>query len=342
MDTKLTLKLNSTVIKRAIPILLLFLTPGTYSRAQHRPPEQLYMNMEARVAYLDNIIENYDQQPIYRLHIDTKNAYKVMINGFPVGNNFGDITTNLDVVLNHAILKSGNQRLEIQVYPPYHEDGTARLLSDQDSFSLRIVRTGKENGEHTEPERVYEFNLQDQDAYAGKPTFAFTDQFKADVPYSLRGWTEAKPFDVADSLAIKEKLYNAYREMIKAYERKDIDYIWNAYLDADAEWYQAEYFDTATIGDFQRNYMRRGKTYVYGRASENIDGVKFFPLEDFKIAFYCEDKIACLEFSSGKFKGESKFAYQAVASLGRNEVQFFDLFYMQNPASEDGELIIVR
>src|SRR5690606_22746883 len=131
METKLTLKLNSAVIKRSIPILLLFLTPGTNSCAQHRPPEQLHMNMEARVAYLDNIIENYDQQPIYRLHIDTKNAYKVMINGFPVGNNFGDITTNLDVVLNHAILKSGNQRLEIQVYPPYHEDGTARLLSDQ-------------------------------------------------------------------------------------------------------------------------------------------------------------------------------------------------------------------
>lgn len=298
------------------------------------------MNMEERIAHLEGKVKPYEQQPVYRLQIETANAYKVMINGFPIGNNFGDIATNLNVIVNHTLLESGNQQLAIFIYPPYHEDGTAPALSDQDMFSLRIVRSVPENGQRQKTETVYEFNLQDQERSAGEPVFAFEDHFKATVPYRLSGWNGAQPFNVSDSLAIKEKLYTAYKEMIEAYEKKDIDFIWNAYLDADAEWYQSEYFDATKTGDFQRNYMRRGKTYTYGRATEAIDGVRFFPLEDFRVAFYCDNKIACLEFASGKFKGESKFAYQAIASLGRNEVQFFDLFYMQDPNT--GELTIVR
>ncbi|MEC3879697.1 hypothetical protein [Parapedobacter sp. 10938] len=298
------------------------------------------MTIEQRIAHLKNSITHYDQQPVYRLQIETTNAYKVMINGFPVGNNFGNITPHLNVIVNHALLESGDQRLAIQVHPSYHEDGSAQALSDRDDFSLRIVRTGLANGEQQAPETIYEFNLRDQEGYADKPTFALEDHFEAGVPYRLNGWSEAQPFNVSDSVTIKKKLYAAYKEMIEAYEKKDIDFIWNAYLDADAEWYQSEYLDAAAIEDFQRNYMRRGKTYTYGRATEAIDGVRFFPLENFNLAFYCDNKIACLEFASDKFKGESKFAYQAVASLGRNEVQFFDLFYMQDPKS--GELVVVR
>src|SRR5690606_31283686 len=209
--------------KYALISLLLCITPGIYSCAQHRSEEHQLMNMEDRIAHLEGSIKTYDQQPVYRLHIETKNAYSVLINGFPVGNNFGDITTSLDVIVNHAILTRGHQQLEIQVYPEYNESGTTQTLSDQDMFRLNILRTEGKNGEQKEPENVYEFNLQDQSAYAGKPTVVFTDQFKADVPYSLSGWKDAKPFDVSDSLMIKEKLYKAYREMIGAYEKKDID-----------------------------------------------------------------------------------------------------------------------
>src|SRR3546814_18337350 len=88
-----------------------------------------------------------------------------MINGFPIGNNFGNIATNLNVIINHALLESGNQQLKIQVHPPYHEDGTAQALSDQEMFSLRILRSGPANGQQQTPETVYEFNLQDQERY---------------------------------------------------------------------------------------------------------------------------------------------------------------------------------
>lgn len=323
-------------------LFMVFLTSGIQSCAQSGSEDSQLLNMEDRVVYLQDSVKKYDEQPIYRLNIDTKNAYKVLINGFPVGNNFGDISTNLSVVVNHAILKSGNQDIKIQVFPTPVADQEIDALSDDDRFHLSIVRMDREPGQTDGSETVYEFALQEQEGYANEPVFVLIDQFKARIPYSLSGWKNATPFDLADSLTIKQKLYDAYKKMIVAYENKDTDYIWNAYLNADLEWYQSEYFDASMIEDYQQRFIRRGKTYIYGQAQEDIDGVKFYPLEDFNVAFYCDNKIACLEFSSGKFKGESKFAYQALGSLGRNEVQFFDLFYMQSRHSTDMELIVVR
>lgn len=323
-------------------MILLSVTLCTTSCAQQVGEEPQLMKIEERLHYLKNQVKKYDQQPIYRLSLTTQNAYKVLINGFPVGNSFGDLGTDLNTTINHAILRSGDQEIEIQIYPGYRAGGSADELSDQDFLNLSIVRTAWEAGELKEPEPVYAFKLNEQEAYAGEPVFIFKGSFKAAVPYSLQGWQEARPFDVTDSLAIKQKLHAKYKEVITAYENRNTDFIWTAYLQADAEWYQSEYFDSSTIESFQRKFMRRGKTLTYGRAQQDIDGVEFFPLEDFKLAFYCDNKIACLEFADGKFKGESKFAYKAVASLGRNEVQFFDLFYMQDSESKDGRLVIVR
>src|SRR3546814_5772221 len=124
------LKIHQMASKYVL-VILLCLAASSYSCAQNPSEKHQLMNTEERIAHLEGKVKPCDQQPVYRLQIETANAYKVMINGFPIGNNFGNIATNLNVIINHALLESGNQQLKIQVHPPYHEDGTAQALSDQ-------------------------------------------------------------------------------------------------------------------------------------------------------------------------------------------------------------------
>lgn len=132
-----------------------------------------------------------------------------------------------------------------------------------------------------------------------------------------------------DTLIIKQKAVNYYKKIIESYKNRDFDYVKTQYLKADTEWYQSEYLSLQIIRQYQT------------AMEVNKDNVKnFFPLEDYKISYYCNNRVIALEKNEGKYKGKSMFLYENITKEGNKKIIALDL-YLHIPKGKT-ELEIIR
>lgn len=188
-------------------------------------------------------LQNFQYEPIYQLRVNSEYAFTIYINGIPIANKYVSYLKNYLAEINTCIPESGEQTIEIQIYPRFiTENEQNEFLENDKTFNLIIEETSWLNGNLKEPKPVYEFNLP-SGQYSTKKNLSFKAKFRAEIPYKLLDWRDAQNVSDVDSTLLKKEVLKYYTNLKEKFENQQgEDYI-NSLGKGLFNLYQASYFD---------------------------------------------------------------------------------------------------
>ena len=119
------------------------------------------------------------------------------------------------VPINPSILKSGNQRLKIELYPVKgHEENGINSIRPLDIF-IKCKVNGEQLADY---ETILTNPLNNVEIPIGIPYFEYECTFEAEVPYVLQGWSNCK--DLRDEPNLEEQVVKKLNELKLLFENK--------------------------------------------------------------------------------------------------------------------------
>lgn len=307
-------------------IFPLLLTVSLNSCAQES--QNKAMTAEQRIVYLSNKVQKFNNEPLYVLDVQSVFSFRVMVNGVPVYSNFDVIPGMARVNINSSILKSGKQNIEVELYPGYDPNGAQKLhLENGKNFILKVQKTGwNKDGSSKTPQDVLEFKNNDKSIDYSKLTeYKANLSFEASVPYNIKGWEEGEDLSALNQKDLALKVVNFYKNAVSALKEKDYDYLNTIFLNADSEWYQAEYFTKDIIRKLQSAKGRKGKSVSTTPANSDKYSQTVYPIENYTMKFYANNRVVRLEPKEGFSRAESLFGYEDTDKNGMNRKTFIDM-----------------
>ncbi|MBP2617617.1 hypothetical protein [Chryseobacterium jejuense] len=286
------------------------------------------MPTEQRLEHLSGKIIPYKNEPLYQMDIQSLFNFKILINGCPVFSNFDQSPVTTRVNINPSILKAGKQKIEIELYPGYEKDGIQKhYLENGENFILKIEKTGwNKDKSLIEPTQVLVFKNNEQKIDFSKLTDYRTSlNFDASVPYTLQGWGNGEDLSQMDQKDLELKVVSFYNTIASALKEKDYDYLNTQFLNADTEWYQAEYFPKDIMTKFQTLKGRKGKSNASVRSDSEISMQSIYPIENYVMKLYGNNKMVRLEPKDGVHRGESLLRYTESGKNGMSRTTFIDM-----------------
>jgi hypothetical protein len=261
-------------------------------------PEINANNFEQKLAAS---VKHYEKEPMYYMRINKSNCVvEVLVNDYPIYEDYELSNLATPEEINRAILKSGEQTLTYRLYPvgnlikeEYGEGGTVTSLTDNTAISISIIKMDNGSEKTLEDEEIIMKHVSLTDAKgrfiaSGKPYYEFTFTFNAQVPYVNEGWSKGQDLTKLDQKLLEAKAVEFYKEYAKIYENKDADL-------------QAK----LNFGDERRNaiagYKKRSdinelwKVYL---ADFNKKNIKVLPIENYRKVFFGNNRIAFLLLKS--------------------------------------------
>jgi len=197
-------------------------------------------------------LKNFDREPIYQVRIHSSYTYTILVNGIPIANKLPYLN-NYIAEINPCIPASGEQEIEIRIYPRFDDLETQKEFLEKDiEFELTIEKTAWKDGILEEPEVIYNYRLPEAD-YANEKSFVHSDGFMAEVPYRLVDWRAGTTFNQKDSVALKTKALKVYEELISHYENRRGTEFYNAIGKGLFNLYQASYFSKENASENLEN-----------------------------------------------------------------------------------------
>ena len=188
-------------------------------------------NFEQR---LSNAVKHYEKEPMYYMRINKINCLvEILVNDYPVHDDYELSNYATPLEINDAILKSGEQKLTYRLYPvgdlikeEYGEGDTVTTLTNNTSISISIIKMDNNGEKNLEDEEVVMKHISLNDAKgnfiaSGKPYYEFTFPFTAHVPYENEGWTKGQDLTKLDQKLLEQKAVEFYKDYAKMYEDKD-------------------------------------------------------------------------------------------------------------------------
>jgi len=255
---------------------------------------------EAKVLDLAKQVKHYDKEPGYFIMFNNYFCnIEVFVNDIPIYKNYGaeSSTSFYPLDLNEYILKSGKQMVTVRLLP---EEGNT--LSKEASMKLQIARIAhlKTNKNFEEEKKIlveYETPVVPKEGktdveyggdfqYAGLPVFEKTFTFQADVPYTVQGWENSMVLNDKnqDSSELEKEVVSFYQQVKYIYEKRDKESFRILMEPRLKEMAQSHYYNQK---DFKK--MIDGINRMFG--NEN----KVHAIEDYKLKFYANGRIAALE-----------------------------------------------
>ncbi|HSD08166.1 hypothetical protein [Flavobacterium sp.] len=302
------------------------------------------MNTEERISAITNKIKYFDYQPMYRIKIETNLNYEITVNDLPVAKKINSDVGTLVFPINYAILKSGEQQLQIKIYPSYKDKQTPNpFFIKNPRLKFEIEKTAwDKNGNLEEPKIVtnYElpnYKLDDKGDYDYSKPIDYSRQniliedfnFTATIPYELKGWSDSEDLSKIDQEILHKKVLEFCKKLVDKYQEKDFDYVKTEYLKADTEWYQSEYLKLDVIKKYQ-NAMNNNKD----KFTNN-----FIPLSKYKILLYGNNRIISIERTDIENKGKSFFLHEKIDQEGNKKIVSLDLYLHIPKGSKELEII---
>jgi len=307
-------------------IFTLLLTASLISCAQESKDKT--MTTQQRIEYFSGKVQKFEREPLYQLDIQSVYNFRVLVNGNPVYSNFDKIPGTAKVNINSSILKSGKQSIEIELYPGYDNNGVQKLyLGNGENFVLKVEKTGwNKDGSLQTPEEVVEFRNDDQEIdYSKLAEYKTKISFNASVPYNLTGWENGEDLSKLNQKELETKVVSFYKNMASAFKEKNYDYLNTVFLNADNEWYQAEYFPKDVIAKFQSTKGRKAKSVSTTKAESDAYSQTIYSIENYVMKFYGNNRMVRLEPKEGVNRGESLLGYEDIDKSGMNRKTFIDM-----------------
>jgi len=250
---------------------------------------------------LENSIKYYEKEPIYYMRINKINCLvEVLVNDYPVHNDYELSNYATPLEINHAILKSGEQKLTYRLYPvgdlikeEYGEGDTVNTLTDNTSISISIIKMDNNGHKELEDEEVVMKHTSLTDAKgnfiaSGKPYYEFTFTFTAHVPYENEGWSNGQDLTKLDQNLLEQKAVEFYKEYGEIYKNKD------ASLQASLNFGEEK---RNSIALYRRSFeiTELWEEYITDLNKKNN---KPQPIDNYKLSFFGNNRIVFLLYKS--------------------------------------------
>lgn len=146
--------------------------------------------------------------------------FRILINDVSVVDFFDSGAGTGMAPINSSILKSGTQRLKVQLYPVKgHEEKGINSIRPLDIF-IKCKEYGQRLSDY---ETVLSNPLAEVEMPVGTPYFEYECTFEAKVPYVLQGWSNCK--DLREEPNLEEQVIKKLNEFKLLFEKKKYDEI---------------------------------------------------------------------------------------------------------------------
>ena len=220
---------------------LLYISLALVSCAQTETKKYNKMT-EDYITKTENIyktVKTYDYNPQYTLHLSAANfSFQVLVNDFPVQNNYDPGIVTGSMPINEALLKSGKQKLTIRMTPPVDKEYN---MGKEIDFSIAELKLSINYGEYGK-QKVKEFkealNYEMSQRKEKLPYYEINLEFDAPVvayENDVKGWKESVDLSKEDKDILQKEVEDFYKEIIVIYENKDVNTLAGKYYNRQKE-----------------------------------------------------------------------------------------------------------
>lgn len=229
------------------------------------------------------LVHQYPTTPMYSLQMN-KQGCKLVVEmennvDYRLVENNGE---SIMIPLNVMITKSGKQRLKVKIYP---KEGD-QYLTKYAHVQINIFNAPNKNSSLKDYAKIAEFTLPQGLEEKKLPYYEHNIDFDANIPFDY-----SKELNTATDLSkikdIEEKVVKKYNEVREICEKSDIISYNKLSIHSSALVYNTTYTSIEEIKNSQQ-------TNRFGIVESNLKNRKFFPIENYNIQFYANNKIVAL------------------------------------------------
>ena len=258
-------------------------------------------NQKKYIEIIENIykeVKTYDYNPTYWLDINASDCtYEILVNDMPL-NVYHDIASNtqVSIPLNTRILKSGDQKLTLKVYPALTDSFNFKeSLIESSEITLKISygEFGKEKA------KDYKVVLEKKTPKMKTSYYEIELPFKATVPFDLTGWSKSVDLSHEKEEILLAEVEKKYQEFIKLYENKDSEAVFSKYYNRNKEIAQSLFSNKAA-----------DSKEVADKIEKDINKNIPFKLEKYTMKLFANGRVVALIRNDKFYKGMSAFFCQ--------------------------------
>jgi hypothetical protein len=268
---------------------------------------------------------------------------EILVNDIPLNKNFTELVDGATIDINNYIFKSGTQKVTFRLYPARKgNDFDYQKLKEETDMKITIselnnVNRNKKGNEITTYltptitiKDIYG-NSVTQFTATGKTYYEAGFTFEAKVPYEFTSLDKGQDLRKWKHEKIQQKVVDFYKNQLTLLKEKKKEEYFSFLELREKETRQSLYFNKKELEEILDLYLD----------PFTIPNYKMQPLENYKLKFYGDGRIVCLELESldNHLRGES--ALWAKVDEGDGEMGDFFKFYLYIPEGED-ELEILR
>ncbi len=244
-------------------------------------------------------VKHYPKEPIYYLYAaNSLCVYEILVNDYPIHQNYEYVQLATPIYINEAILKSGRQKITYRLYPaPKEFNGiNGDLFSPNTTFDVEVCQQDlKRSGSHHviqeeklpikeikvgagENEKEIEF------VGKGQKYYEHSFYFDAEVPYENEGWSNGEDLRKIDQDLLKKWVVKFYNLRKKTVEDNNKDSFARQVFEGLKEQFVSEYQEKTYIKDAWNEWIT-----IYDNPTYQLQ-----PFENYKMVFFGDGKIVCL------------------------------------------------
>jgi hypothetical protein len=273
-------------------------------------------------------IKTFKYNPTYALKIDwVWCTYEVYINNMLVNFSFetGRSAGEQNIDFPQYILKSGRQKIKVVVYPRAIKEGQFEaMLSPETELSVRIVHQEYGKGKLNKEKEVYNHKLTKPIVKA--KSFEWSGDFDAEVPYSLKGWSDGTDLSKEDPKALEKEALAAITKFGKAFEHKDVQTLVNMIYNREKEVAQAFFFTSGENVNYDHGWEE------LEQEAKAVTAVQ--PLQGYTMRLFGDGKVVSLLRDSPKEKD-----YPALLMETKDKMYYYNLYFYRPQAGAPLEVI---
>ena len=281
-------------------------------------------------------VKKKDNEPHYGVYISTNNcSFEVLINDIPViiyKDNSGSGLSGSYFPLNEWITKKGNQKITIKMTPGFDQDKKIlnTELSPNSAIQMKIVKSTINTAGNSAEDKIRKYSTSKKRIENNK---AFEDAFTffAEIPYDIKTLDNAEVLLTDD----KDKLQALEQQVLAQYDKIRNIYIngsWSALANI---YYNREKRVAQQLYLLPEEIKQRWNEYVF-RTKTDISSFDIKPIEDYKMTFYANGKIVCLQ----KIDNEKSALWGNFKRKGKDnaEVTYITLYLYRLKGSKEFEV----
>lgn len=273
-------------------------------------------------------VKKYPSNPTYSLQVNAiMCTYEIFVNGMPAFFSFtpGNTAGEQSIDIPQYILRSGKQKIQIKVYPKAIEAGVLEpAISPQAVFTVRVVHF--EYGK-TPMNEVQVASIKLPQQTHPVPMYEWSGEFDAQVPYTLKGWSQGQDLSKEDPHALQQEVLTATERYRNAFEKKDVPTIASMIYEREKEVAQALYLVSGEQGSYDHGWENLEQ--------QTKELLQMKPIDGYEMRLFADNRVVALVKNTGRFR-DFPVVY---GSRENNKLRFYAIYFFRPKAGAPLEII---